>query len=128
VNFEQNKIAFTAKKTGRRILLPLVQPLIDYLSALPSNDNPNAFIFPDAASHKRAASLSNQFHEILVDAGLAEARDYRPTAKSRASAREASEISFHIISGKELRVNSIGTFNATTTFVANPLVQLEPNR
>ena len=37
--------------------------------------------------------MSNQFREILVEAGLAEARDYRN--KGRAAARELSEISFH---------------------------------
>ena len=35
------------------------------------------------------------FREILVDAGLVQPRDYRTTTKGRASAREASEISFH---------------------------------
>jgi len=95
VNFETGEIAFTAHKTGRRIVLPLVQPLVDYLGALPASDNPNAYIFPNSAKHKRTASLSNQFREILVDAGLVEPRDYRTTTKGRASAREASEISFH---------------------------------
>jgi len=95
VDFETNEIKFTAKKTGRRIVLPLVQPLVDYLSALPVSDNPNAHIFANAAKHKRTASLSNHFREILVEAGLAEARDYRTTTKGRAAQREASEISFH---------------------------------
>src|SRR5205823_10479938 len=44
VNFETGEIAFSARKTGRRIVLPLVQPLSDYLSALPASDNPDAFI------------------------------------------------------------------------------------
>jgi integrase len=95
VNFETGEIAFTAHKTGRRIVLPLVQPLVEYLSALPAGDNPNAYIFPNSAKHKRTASLSNQFRETLVDAGLVEPRNYRITTKGRASAREASEISFH---------------------------------
>ena len=95
VNFETGEIAFTAHKTGRRIVLPLVQPLVDYLSALRGSDNPNAYMFPNSAKHKRTASLSNQFREILVDAGLVEPRDYRTTRKGRAHAREASEISFH---------------------------------
>jgi len=58
-NLETSEIAFTTRKTGRRIVLPLVQPLVDYLSALPAGDNPNAFIFPNSAKHKRTASLSN---------------------------------------------------------------------
>ena len=54
VNFETGEIAFTAHMTGRRIVLPLVKPLIDYLTALPASDNPNAYIFPNSARHKRA--------------------------------------------------------------------------
>jgi integrase len=95
VNFESGEIAFTARKTGRRIVLPLLQPLSDYLSALPASDNPNAFIFPRAASAKRTASLSNQFREILSDAGLVERRGHKAIKRGRAQARELSEISFH---------------------------------
>jgi integrase len=96
VNFETNEIAFTAKKTRRRIVLPLMQPLIDYLASLPASDNPDAHIFPESAKHKHTASLSNQFREILVDAGLVEPRDYSATrSNDRSHARESSEISFH---------------------------------
>jgi integrase len=95
VNFETGEIAFTTRKTGRRIVLPLVQPLIDYLTALPASDNPNAFIFPNAASAKRTGSLSNQFREILADAGLVAPRGHEATGKGRSQARETSEISFH---------------------------------
>jgi integrase len=95
VNLETGEIAFTAKKTGRRVALPLVQPIGDYLASLPGNDNPDGFIFPGAAKHKRTSRLSNEFRDILVDAGLVEPRNYRTTTKGRGSAREASEISFH---------------------------------
>jgi integrase len=95
VNLETGEIAFTARKTGRRIVLPLVQPLSDYLASLPASDSPNAYIFPRAASAKRTASLSNQFREILADAGLVEPRTHRSTGKGRSQARETSEISFH---------------------------------
>ena len=72
VDLDTGEIAFSARKTGRRIVLPLVQPIADYLASLPASDNPNSFIFPSAASAKRTASLSNQFRHILVSAGLVE--------------------------------------------------------
>src|SRR6516164_2520209 len=66
VDLDSGEIAFTTLKTGRRIVLPLVEPLIDYLSGLPASDNPNAYIFPNLATHKRTNSLSNQFREIMA--------------------------------------------------------------
>ena len=83
VNLEQGEIAFTARKTGRRVVLPLVQALSDYLASLPASDNPNAFIFPRAASTKRTSTLSNQFHEILVTAGLVAPRECRTRRAAR---------------------------------------------
>lgn len=100
VNLEGSEIAFTARKTGRRIVLPLVQPLRDYLGALPASDNPDAFIFPRAATATRTGTLSNQFHDILADAGLVEVRNHASTGKAeagrgRSQARKTSELSFH---------------------------------
>src|SRR5438067_13497574 len=95
VDLDSGEIAFTTRKTGRRIVLPLVQPVADYLASLPASDKPNAFIFPHAASATRTGTLSNQFREILVDAGLVEPRGHEATGKGRSQARETSEISFH---------------------------------
>jgi len=95
VNLEQGEIAFTARKTGRRIVLPLVQPLADYLASLPASDDPNAFIFPRAARTTRTSTLSNRFRDILVSAGLVPPREYEATEKGRSRSRETSELSFH---------------------------------
>ena len=121
VNLEQNEIAFTARKTGRRIVLPLLQPLADYLSELQAGDNPNAYIFPNAAKHKYVATLSNQFRDILAEAGLVEPRDhhyYRSTT-SRPRARETSEISFH-----SLRHSTVTMLKAAgvSDFIAREIV------
>jgi integrase len=121
VDLDTGEIAFTAHKTGRRIVLPLVQPLADYLASLPASDNPNAFIFPRAASAKRTASLSNQFRDILVDAGLVEPRPrgHKSTGKGRDQAREASEISFH-----SLRHSAVTMLKAAgvSDFIAREIV------
>jgi integrase len=94
-DLDTGEVAFSTRKTGRRIVLPLMQPLVDYLSALPASDNPNAFIFPRAGSAKRTSTLSNRFRDILVDAGLVEPRGHKATKQGRSQAREPSEISFH---------------------------------
>ena len=97
IDLDTGEVAFSTRKTGRRIVLPMVQPLADYLASLPASDNPNTFIFPSAARAKRTASLSNQFREILVEARLVQPRPrgHKSTGKGRDQARQASEISFH---------------------------------
>ena len=123
VNLDQGEIAFTAKKTGRRVVLPLVQPLSDYLASLPTSDNPNAFIFPNSAAHKRTTSLSNQFRKILVEAGLVEPRSSEATSKGtgngRSGRRETSEISFH-----SLRHSAVTMLKASglSDFIAREIV------
>lgn len=119
VNLDNGEIAFTARKTGRRVVLPLMQPLSDYLSALPANDNPDAFIFPRAASAKRTASLSGQFREILADTGLVEPHTHESTGRGRSAARELSEISFH-----SLRHSAVTMLKASglSDFVAREIV------
>jgi len=39
--------------------------------------------------------LSNQFREILADAGLVEPRTHKAAKRGRSQAREPSELSFH---------------------------------
>jgi integrase len=119
VDLDSGEVAFTAHKTGRRIVLPLVQALTDYLAALPVSDNPNAFIFPNSAKHKRTASLSKHFREILVDAGLVGPRNYRMNKMGRDQAREPSEISFH-----SLRHSAVTMLKAAgvSDFIAREIV------
>ena len=52
--------------------LPIAGPLMDYLMAIPSSDNPTAPLFQNAydAAGKTTGTLSNRFHDILALAGL----------------------------------------------------------
>jgi len=120
VNLETNEVAFTTRKTGRRIVLPLMQPLADYLSELSAGDNPNAHIFPKAAKFEKTCALSGQFREILVEAGLVEPREYsRTNTQGRSGPRETSELSFH-----SLRHSAVTMLKAAgvSDFIAREIV------
>jgi integrase len=102
VDLIRRELAFTTRKTHRRILLPIAGPLAEYLLGLSAPDNPKEFVFPKAAarmmrSGERASALSNQFHDVLVSAGLVRRRSHhkRSDGPGRAARRRPSEISFH---------------------------------
>ena len=99
LDLTKEEIRLTTGKTGRRQLLPLSAPLLDYVKKLPANDAPDGPLFPNAHAtvqrQGRAGNLSNQFHKLLVTAGLAEKRSHHSTGKGRDASREQNEISFH---------------------------------
>ncbi len=96
VNLESTEVTFTAGKTGKRMVLPMARPLADFFEDSTSADDPDAFVFPNAAeAAKRTGTLSNQFYSLLVEAGLAEARSKKNTGKGRNAARPVGELSFH---------------------------------
>ncbi|MGH7990786.1 MAG: tyrosine-type recombinase/integrase, partial [Limisphaerales bacterium] len=99
LDLDQNEVRLTTGKTGRRQILPLAAPLLEYVKKLPARDVPDAPLFPRAykivQQQGRTGSLSNQFHKILVAAGLAEKRSHHSTGKSRNASREQNDISFH---------------------------------
>jgi integrase len=94
VDLQQNTVAFVAKKTGKRMLVPLAKPLAEHLASLPSTDDPNAPVFPSLAK-LRVSQLSDGFRSVLVDAGLAEERSHEATGKGRNVSRPVAELSFH---------------------------------
>jgi len=97
VDFENDHLAFTTGKTGRRMILPLAKPLRAYLEDIPSSDDPDGPIFPEASHAKTIGHLSNGFHSILEEAALVKARkaSHAATGKGRTAKRAVSELSFH---------------------------------
>jgi integrase len=101
VDMERKEVRLTTSKTGRRQVIPLAAPLLAYLAELPASDDPAAPLFPGAfplAMRSGGTSvLSQNFHDLLVSAGLAVARPtkHRATGIGRDGRRAQSEITFH---------------------------------
>ena len=93
VDPQQNTVAFVAKKTGKRMLVPLAKPLAECLANLPSADDPNAPLFPSLDKLK-VSQLSDGFRDVLVSAGMAQPRTHEATGKGRNAARPVAELSF----------------------------------
>ena len=95
VDLERGEISFVTRKTGRRQIIPLAAALQKYLLSLRTRDDPKAPIFPNAAAVTRSGTLSNQFYEILADAGLVPTRTHQKVASGRSARRAFNELGFH---------------------------------
>jgi integrase len=105
VDLEKEQIYFVSRKTGRVISLPMPKPLVDHITNLAASDDPKAPVHPRAygilAKHGRVAALSNQFYEIMTDAGLVKPRSHSVRndgeRKGRSARRVLSEVGFHAL-------------------------------
>ena len=101
VDTEADELRFITSKTGRRQVIPIAKPLRVFIEELPAGDNPRAPLFPSlyplATRAGGTSPLSQQFHELLVDANFADPRPpkNKSTGKGRSAPRERSEISLH---------------------------------
>lgn len=100
VDLAEELIKFRSQKTGRDMVIPIAPPLLDYLKKhVP--EEPDGPIFPKAHAERIEADgesrrLSKQFHELLVTAGLAEARSKdKNSGRGHSVRRTVSELSFH---------------------------------
>jgi integrase len=98
---EKNQIRLVTRKTGKTMLLPIAAPLRSHISSLKGSDDPKAPVHPKAFAtlqrQGRAGGLSNQFADLLADAGLREASDHSGKDKGRNTKRAKNELSFHCL-------------------------------
>jgi integrase len=103
VDLTQNEIRFVTRKTGKRMMIPIATPLARYFEALPSSDEPDAPVHPRAYAiinvQGKSGHLSNQFADLLAQAGLRKKTPHRKThGRGRGARREgAPSLSFHCL-------------------------------
>jgi len=95
VDLERGEIALTPQKTGKRITLPIVGPLLEHIGSLPASDDPNGFLHSRAAEifnrANTSASLSRLFGDLLEQAGLRSVQ----SPKAVGSRHRSNALSFH---------------------------------
>jgi len=96
IDIENSELVVTTQKTDRTQILPIAQPLLTHFHSLPAGDDPTQPLCPSLYG-KRSGYLSNQFHEILITAGLAAARTKKSTGTGRDKKRKLNSISFHAL-------------------------------
>ena len=101
VDLKRDELRFATSKTGRRQVIPIARPLRRHLDMLSVGDDPGAPLFPSAfkiaTANRDMSALSQQFHDLLVAAGLALPRPpkWKPQGKGRDAPRSRSEVTFH---------------------------------
>ncbi len=103
IDLQRNQIRFIAGKTDKTIMLPIAEPLRKHIEALASSDDPNAPIHPRAFAivtrQGKTGHLSNQFSDLLAQAGLREKKAHRRTGKGVGHGRGSGTggLSFHCL-------------------------------
>ena len=99
IDLERDEIRLTTRKTGKSLLIPIAQPLREHLLILPSGDNPKAPVHPRSFQilhiQGRVGTLSNQFTDLLVAAGLRQSLDHQGRGIGRDGKRTGMDTSFH---------------------------------
>jgi integrase len=100
-NLESSEISIVTEKTYRVQIIPIAGPLLRYITEeLETPENPAAPLFPRAYENVqrfgRVGSLSRQFHDLLVSAGLVMPESARQGASGENSVRRTVHpLSFH---------------------------------
>lgn len=104
IDLVNNQLRFVTAKTGRTMILPIAPPLRKHLEALPSSDDPSAPLHPRAfailARSAGPSTLSYQFGEILIQAGLRSKNERRNAEDNQTLTRRHRE---HALSFRCLR-------------------------
>ena len=98
IDLEREEIHLTDRKTGKQLLIPIAAPLREHILSMASSDNPLAAVHPRSRAivtrkDCKVAQLSDQFGELLSNAGLRPRRNHQ--AGGRSGKRAGFNLSFH---------------------------------
>jgi integrase len=102
VDLSREEIRLVTRKTRKRLILPIAPPLMRHLEALPSTDDASVPVHPHAhaivTKQGKSGQLSNQFSNLLAQAGLRQKQMHRKThGEGRGRGSAQSGVSFHCL-------------------------------
>jgi integrase len=99
IDLERGEIRIRTRKTKKRVLIPIAPPLRQHIDSLEAGDESGAPIHPKAFAtvnrQQRSGNLSNQFSDILAQAGFREKASHKSMGKGRQNKRAANDLTFH---------------------------------
>lgn len=104
VDLRRKELRLITRKTRKSLILPIEAPLLAQLRRLPKSNDPDAPLHPRAfrilKAHGVVGNLSNQFADLLAQAGLREKKAHRKTGDAgvgRGIRSGVVELSFHCL-------------------------------
>jgi Site-specific recombinase XerD len=103
VDLERNELRIVTRKTNKRLIIPLAPALARVFETMASGDDPDAPLHPRAhaivMAKGRSGHLSNQFADLLAQAGLRKKTPHRQTLGKGRGVRDPREnrLSFHCL-------------------------------
>ena len=104
IDLQRGEIRLETRKTHKTLILPIAAPLRRHIEALPTSDDPTAPLHPRAFAivtrQGKSGHLSNQFADLLAEAGLRAKKAHRKnpadsgTGRGRGSSTSGA-LSFH---------------------------------
>jgi len=103
VDVVTQEVSYVSRKKGRQVIVPMAPALFRHIQTLQVGDDPKQPLhtraYETVTKLGQAQRLSNQFADILADAGLVPARTHNvedeKKRKGRDTKRNVSEISYH---------------------------------
>lgn len=99
IDLERGEVRLVTRKTGRTMVIPIAVPLRAHIDSLLTDDTPDAPLHPRAfrflTQIGKATTLSNQFADLLAQAGLRAKHIHQSRGTGRSGRREVNPLSFH---------------------------------
>ena len=132
IDLEHGEIRLITRKIRKTLILPIAAPLQRHIEAMSSSDDPSSPLHPGAFSivsaQGKSGHLSNQFADLLAEAGLREKKKHRKNEagkNGRGRGSSTGGLSFHCLINATRGFENLGTPEARK---ADSPVEGQPRR